>query len=136
MPEPDDHSLPFTLRQRRAVLGIFSLVSIYLIFLSIRDRRYVPDPLPAESSLASQLADRIDPNTADIATLSALPGLGEKRAAVIIAFREKVQQREPGTTVFNSPYDLLKVRGIGIAMLANLQPYLIFPEPPATQPSR
>jgi len=135
MADPEDRSLPFTLRQRRALLLVVSFVSIYLVVLAVRDRQYIPNPLPAESALAYQLADKIDPNTADVATLAALPGLGEKRAAVIVAHREKVQQRAPGTTVFATPYDLLKVRGIGIAMLGNLQPYLIFPEQTATRPA-
>jgi hypothetical protein len=134
MSDADDRSLPWTLSQRRAIVAVLCIVLLYLAFLIVRDRQYVPDPLPAALPFADQLADRIDPNTADVATLAALPGLGEKRAATIIAFREKVQQREPGTTVFRQPNDLLKVRGFGAAMLENLRPYLHFPTP-ATLPS-
>ena len=129
----DDQSLPWTLPQRRAILVIFSLVLIYLIYVAIRDRQYVPDPLPPQSSLAGQLMDKVDPNTADLATLAALPNLGEKRAAAIIAYRERVQAREPGATAFRTSADLLKIRGIGVAMIANLRPYLALPDVPMSE---
>jgi hypothetical protein len=128
-----DRSLPWSIIHRRALLVIFSAVLVYLVYVTMRDRVYVPDPLPPRSPLADRLADRIDPNTADVATLAALPGLGEKRAMAIVAFREKVQQREPGAIAFQGEFDLLKIRGIGAAMVENLRPYLMFP-PATTRP--
>jgi len=133
-PSIDDRAIPWTLRQRRALLIVFSGVFIYLAYAYWNNRAYVPDPIPSRSPLADRLADRIDPNTADLATLSALPRLGKKRAQTIVDFRDRVQKREPGGTVFTTEDDLLKIKGIGVAMVANLRPYLIFPGAPTTQP--
>jgi endonuclease III len=131
----DHKSLPWRPSHRRALLIVFTTVLIIATVIAARHRQYVPDPLPLRSPLADQLADRIDPNTADIATLAALPSLGERKAAAIVAFREKVQQREPGAVVYRSLDDLLKVRGIGVAMVANLKPYLTLSDEPTTTPS-
>ncbi len=135
MPDEHDRSLPWTLSQRRAILFIFSAVVFYLFVVALRNRQYIPDPIPTESPLAAQLQDKIDPNTADLATLATLPGLGEKRAQLIIAYREKVQQREPGAVAFRTMADLLKIRGIGVAMIANLRPYIILSETATTSPA-
>jgi hypothetical protein len=128
MAESHDRSLPWSLQQRRALVFIFAGVVVYLSYLLIRDRQYVPDPMPAESPLASALADRVDPNVADVVTLTALPNLGEKAATAIVEYRER------GAVAFKSGADLLKVRGIGVATVNNLRPYLLFPNP-TTQPS-
>ena len=57
--------------------------------------------------------DRVDVNTADVATLAALPGVGADRAAAIVADRDL---RGP----FPSCDDLVRVDGIGPATVAGL----------------
>jgi hypothetical protein len=120
-------SVPWSILQRRALVVVLSALTVYLLVLMMRHRGYVADPIPAEGSWADQLADRIDLNTADFATIAAIPTLGGSRAEMIIEYRQRAQAREPGMPVFRSPEDLLKVRGIGAAMLANLAPYIKFP---------
>ena len=90
---------------------------------------YVSDPQPERSPRYGDLADRIDPNTADWQTLAALPGIGERRARDIVEYRERkrAQARDPGLVVFDAPGDLLYVRGIGAATVAGMKPYLLFP---------
>lgn len=58
----------------------------------------------------------IDINTADIYDLQRLPGIGEKRAADIIAYRE-----EQGP--FQNVDELTEVPGIGPVILENLRAY-------------
>ena len=55
----------------------------------------------------------VDVNTADEETLMGLPGIGEARAAAIVAYRE-----EHGP--FRSPAELLNVPGIGAGVLEGL----------------
>lgn len=113
---------------QRRVLTL--LLGILLVYLSIRfalDRSPVPDPQPPEGSRAAELASRIDPNTADWQTLSAVPTLGSKRAKDIVAFRERARASDPSKAVFRTSVDLMQVRGIGPATIENLRPYLIFP---------
>lgn len=60
--------------------------------------------------------ERIDVNTADVYDLQRLPGIGEKRALDIIAWRE-----EHGP--FQTVDELTGVSGIGPVILENLRPY-------------
>ena len=55
-------------------------------------------------------------NTADSATLELLPGIGEKKAASIIAFRHNRQ--------FKKVEDLTRVKGFGRKTLQKLKPFL------------
>ena len=48
-------------------------LSLYIVVRWSRNRVYVADPQPLIAARANELADRIDPNIADIPTLSALP---------------------------------------------------------------
>lgn len=69
-----------------------------------------PAPLPVTS---------IDPNTADLATLMRLPGVGPVLAERILEDRKKAGP-------YAKPEDLLRVKGIGPAKLAKLRAHLIF----------
>lgn len=60
---------------------------------------------------------KIDINTADEATLSTLPGIGEKTAAAITSYR-----KENGN--FKTIDDLEQVKGIGSKKLEKLRPFL------------
>lgn len=74
--------------------------------------------LPAPSPEAGGAeAGRVNINSADSETLQTLPGIGEKRAADIIAYRE-----ENGP--FRIPEDLTKVKGIGEATMEGLLDYI------------
>jgi DNA uptake protein ComE-like DNA-binding protein len=113
--------------QRRALTALLAVLLVYLSIRFALDRSQVPDPQPPEGSRAAELASRIDPNTADWQTLSAIPTLGPKRAKDIVAFRERAHASDPSEPVFRSSVDLMHVRGIGPATIENLRPYLIFP---------
>ena len=70
----------WTASQRRGLLVLLTLMCAALGVRYACTPAYVSDPQPARPSRYDQLADRIDPNTADWQSLAALPGLGEKRA--------------------------------------------------------
>jgi DNA uptake protein ComE-like DNA-binding protein len=126
---------PFwTTRQRRALLF---LGAVFWVILGLRwasDRVYLPEGLDVPSPRAADLADRIDPNTANWQTLAAIPSLGEKRAKLIVAYRVKATAAGRGPTVFHRTSDLTHIKGIGRSTAANLEPYLIFPA--TTQPAK
>lgn len=67
--------------------------------------------------------DKLDLNTAELWELTALPGIGEKTAAAILALREEIGY-------FRYPEDLLMVKGIGAAKLGAIYD-LIDTQPPA-----
>ena len=89
------------------------------------------DPLPAYPPRYDLLKDRVDPNTASLAELGVLPGVGPSKAQAIIDFR---QTRPP--PAFRSPEDLSSVHGIGPAIVATLRPYLYFEDSTPTTSQR
>ena len=127
---------PWTASQRRALVVLFSGVCLLLLVRCVLNPRYVSDPPSDPPVRGEELADRIDPNTADWNDLAAIPNLGEKRAQAITAYRDS-HKGASGGPVFRSADDLMVVRGIGYATATKLKPYLIFPPPaapPATRP--
>lgn len=80
---------------------------------------YIVPIMPAaeEKSAGSSEAGLVNINTADIAGLCALPGIGEGRAKAIIEYREK----QGG---FQKKEDIMQVSGIGEKMYARMEEYL------------
>ncbi len=66
--------------------------------------------------MSTENQQKIDPNTADVETLSKTPGIGPVLAERIVSARP-----------FESFEDLQRVSGIGPAFLENLRPYLDLP---------
>jgi hypothetical protein len=87
----------------------------------------IPDPQPPVGDLAHLLPPGVDPNSADAATLAAIPGLGPTAAQRIVAYREKWRQSGQSGPAFQSLEDLDPVEGIGPSTLRNIEPYLVFP---------
>lgn len=129
---PPTEPIAWTESQRRVLIILTAAVVVYSAFRLLRDRSTIADPPPALGERFNELKNRIDPNTADAATLAALPGLGEKRAREFVAYREEIQRRQPGVTAFARPEDLMRIDGVGPALMMQLTPYMIFP---ATQPA-
>jgi hypothetical protein len=123
---------PWTPAHRRVLIGLLGVMLGYLIVRLILNPVYVSNPQPRVPSRAGELEDRIDPNTADVATLATLPLIGDKRARDVVTYREQYAAEHPGKLAYEKPTDLLHIRGIGPAMLEQIEPYLIFPKPPAT----
>ncbi|MEG0765639.1 MAG: ComEA family DNA-binding protein [Pseudoflavonifractor sp.] len=76
----------------------------------------VPQLLPAPS-VTPAVTEKININIADEKTLQSLPGIGKKRAADIVAYREAHGN-------FRIVEDITKVSGIGESTLAELLPYI------------
>ena len=68
----------------------------------------------------------LDLNTASQADLTRLPGIGEKKAAAILAWRE-----EHGP--FQVVEDVMSVDGIGEKILADIRPYVTVVIPAAEE---
>ncbi len=121
------------MRQRQGLVLILGGLIIAGAIIGLLNPVYVSDPPPAPHDLTSPsgLADRVDPNSADVDALAVVPGLGRKRAEEIVAFRARALERRPGIPVFIRPKDLEDVHGIGPATVENTAQYLIFP---TTQP--
>ena len=133
--EPEDPSWAWTLPQRRVLLVLLALLLPTLALRYACNPAYVPDPQPPYPARYEELADKIDPNTADVATLAALPTIGEKRAQDIIDYREQRRASAPDRPAFTAAEDLLRIRGFGASSVETLRPYLVFPKPSAVPTS-
>lgn len=128
--------LSWNAQHRKTLIVLLVAACIYLSIRLYLNPVYVSDPQPSEPSRAAEVEDRINPNTADVNTLAALPTIGIKRAEDIVAYREKFVIDHPGRLAFESARDLMNITGIGTATAAQLDPFLIYsPRPrPATMP--
>ncbi len=117
----------WTVSQRRGLAVIIAIVILILGVRLILNRMIVPDPQSPRGPAADQLADRIDPNVASAAEFAEIPGLGEKRAAAIVEYREQFQKLHPGRRAFLRLADVENVKGIADATAEAMEPYLIFP---------
>ncbi len=79
-------------------------------------------------SSLSFAADPVDINTADVAALEVLDGIGPAKAAAIVAYREK-------NGPFKSVDDLILVQGIGEKTLEALRPSLTVAAPAVPAPA-
>jgi hypothetical protein len=128
----DPARFAWTRPQRRTLLLLLAALLAFLTLRYALNPVYVGDPQPERPARFDELADRIDPNTADWTMLAALPGIGEKRAREIVAYRDDARPLAPGGVVFARKQDLLRIKGIGPAMLEAIEPYLTFPPEPAS----
>jgi hypothetical protein len=125
----------WTRRQRAVLAGALLIVAGWLFVRAMREPARVADPAPVTGELAHTLASRIDPNSAEWPAWAALPLIGEKRAKEIVAFRETWLVEHPGEVPFEKLEDLMRIKGIGKATIATLEPYLVFPQPAVEAPT-
>ncbi|MHC4075624.1 MAG: ComEA family DNA-binding protein [Planctomycetota bacterium] len=59
------------------------------------------------------LAEKINPNTASVAGLVQLPGIGITRAWAIVEYRENFSSENSDSSAFQNCDDLMKIKGIG-----------------------
>ena len=72
------------------------------------------------------LDEFINPNTAPVASLVRLPGIGIVRAEAIVAYRERFCEKNVSGPAFGCGGDLEKVRGIGPKTVQNISEWLKF----------
>lgn len=112
-------------RPERAIILLTLLLAAFLsgwFFCLRREHALMFTPSPVQSvqptisaspAPAGESGGRVNINTADAQTLQTLPGIGEKRASDIIAYRE-------ANGPFTIPEQLSDVPGIGSATLSEI----------------
>ena len=83
--------------------------------------------IAVEQEMLERASAKLDPNSASVAELMALPGIGPSLAERIVTYRREYQKEKPaGALAFSKWQDLQNVRGIGPKISAKLRPYLEF----------
>lgn len=91
----------------------------WLLFVCSLSLAHAATPMEQETQRVIEASQRLNINQADLQQLTALPGIGPSRASAIIELREQ----RGGLT---DARQLLEVRGIGPAILSNLEPLISF----------
>lgn len=149
MPQPHtDHAQAYrraargwTPQQRTVLMVLVASLLVYAGVLAFRDRLFISNPPPDEGARAHLLLTGLDPNEAPAHELAMIPFIGPSRAREIVAYRQRILEGDPKAVPFAQPEDLMRVRGIGRALVNHMRPHLRFPPPrhsphePSTQPS-
>lgn len=83
----------------------------------------VPLYLASQNPPIQAAPERINPNTAPVASLVRLPGIGKARALDIVHFRKSSDSQE---LAFRTTQDMERIKGIGPKTVEKLTPWLIF----------
>ena len=104
-----------------------SMKRLMVIFVALASLTCIASPLwaaepvsttPAANESAT-IANLTNVNTATVAEIEKLPGVGKKSAAAIVAYRTDKGK-------FKTLKDLLKVKGVGKKTLEKIKPLVIF----------
>lgn len=101
--------------------AIFSTLAAVILAVSAAPAAGLDAPAVVGAAWQQQAEGEIQPVDINIATaeeLQKVPGIGEALASRIVEFREQNGR-------FEKVDDLLNVRGIGVASLEKLRPYLV-----------
>lgn len=84
------------------------------------------DFIKADNGVVIELAGKINPNDAFVASLMRLPGIGKGRAESIVAYRQEVRGDSLEVRAFESCEDIARVKGVGPVTVGNICEYLKF----------
>ena len=119
----DRYDLAWRRGELATLIGLCLLAGAALIHAGRGRRLWFASEPPISPERISRAKEQIDPNTATMASLRRLSGIGRVKAEAIVSFRD---QHGP---VFREPDDLESVPGIGPETVRRTAPYLEFPQP-------
>ena len=140
VPAAADAGWGWTAGHRWALALLLTVLLGFMIVGAVRRPVLRGGPAVLIPDAGTALEARIDPNTADVAALMEIPGLGRAKAQALVDYREK--QSTGG--IFRRALDLERVPGWGAKSAQDFGAYMAFPGgtaqgsgliPPARLPS-
>lgn len=125
--------LGWTRQDCLAMTGLLSLWGLSLGLLTWQRPWAAAGDPPVEPDNVQAVRQRIDPNTATVASLRRLPEIGPARAQAIIDYRQRMARVCASQPVFVTAQDIKQVPGIKDQRLAAIAQYLALPS--ATRPA-
>jgi len=120
--------------QRGVLIALLLILSLLLAARLIRDDQTVPAHLPDEGPRAREVNSQLDLNTADAASLCAIPRLGVAKAQAIVDYRQQFVAAHPGERAFERMDELYGIKGIGPSTMEIVRQYTFISKSPATRP--
>ena len=105
----------------RAQLGAFAVAVFVSCVLGVLFAGFCENK--SVDSCPIVIAERINPNTAEIGSLVRLPNIGPKRAQAIVDYRQTVAV---GDAAFETAQDMEKIKGIGPKTVEGMKDLLCF----------
>jgi len=134
--DPPESAWGFTRTHR---IGIAMLAGMLLVLLGIGYLRHparLDDPVVIVDGKPLGLDGRIDPNTADVVSLSRLPHVSQDMALAIVRYRSDQATSTGDPVVYRTMADIARVkigtRSISKATLDGIRPYLKLVDEPTT----
>lgn len=104
-----------------ALLVLLTLATGAVAVPALHSRTWFPAEPPLDPQCIAAATERIDPNTASVASLRRLPLIGVVKAEAVVAYRTA-----HAPNPFRQSEDLAEVHGIGPGLVQRAAPYLIF----------
>jgi DNA uptake protein ComE-like DNA-binding protein len=89
-----------------------------------------------DSSRVEAASQKVDPNTASLASFRRLPDVGPLTSAAFIEYRQAASRQPQSRPLFLTPADLDSVPYLGPLTIEQFAPYLVFPSPATVPASR
>ncbi len=106
------YDFSFNSNNIKAIIAICILAGAWLSLSSLFGQVRIDETIPVDYQRISAAREKIDPNTASVASLCRLRKIGEAKARSIIEYRSV-----HGPKAFKNAEDLSKVKGIGPAIV-------------------
>ncbi len=121
-PRVDRYDLAWPRGDLAPLIWLCLLAGAAVIYAGRPERLWFASEPPIDAGRIALAAEKINPNTATVASLRRLGGIGRVKAEAIVSYRD------PNGPVFGDPNDLKSVPGIGPQTVRRISPHLVFPQ--------
>lgn len=103
--------------------GAFSLAILFALLMAGGLLALQGQP---DTHVPMRLDEHVNPNTAPLASLLRLAGMGPARAQAIVRYRQAFVTDQPGQKPFQVAEDLTRIKGLGPHTVSAWEPWLKF----------